>query len=231
VPPQPPATDHPGLKGEITLQEPSRAQRTIARRAAETRATIPDLELGAEVDADAAMALVRERGCSFTAVLVKACATALRGHPQANAAYRDGHYEMYSRVNIGVTVLTDEAYIAPTVLDADTKSLEQLTAELDAVSARAQAGELTPPELAGATFTVTDLGEHGVSWASALITPPQAGALVAGAVRTVPRLRDGVLATGHLLSLTLACDSRILFGARAAGFLAGVAAELERGPQ
>jgi pyruvate dehydrogenase E2 component (dihydrolipoamide acetyltransferase) len=230
VPPQPPAIDQPGLKGEVTVQEPSRTQRAIARRAAETRATIPDLELGAEVDADAALALVRDRGCSFTAVLVKACAAALRAHPHANAAYRDGHYELYSRVNIAVTVQTNEAYIAPTVLDADTKSLEQLTAELETAGARARAGELTPPELAGATFTLTDFGPHGVSWASALITPPQAAALAAGTPRSVPRLRDGAITTGHLISLTLAGDSRILFGARAAGFLAGVASELERDP-
>jgi len=223
-----PSADQPGLKGETSVQEATRAQRTIARRTAETRATIPDLELGADVDVETALALARERDCSFTAVLVKACAVALREHPGANAAYRDGRYELYSRVNVGVTVQTDDAYVTPTVLDADTKSLEQLGAELDSVTARARAGELTPPELAGATFTLTDLGEHGVARASALITPPHAASLTAGAVRAVPMLRDGAVVPGHAIGLTLACDSRILFGGGAASFLASVAQHLER---
>lgn len=223
-----PATNQPGPKGETSVQEPTRAQRAIARRAAETRATIPDLELGADVDIDAALAVAVARECSLTAVLVKACATALGEHPRANAAYRDGRYELYSRVNVGVTVQTEDAYVTPTMLDANTKSLEQLSAELGVATARARAGELTPPELAGATFTLTDLGEHGVAWTSALVTPPQAASLAVGAVRAVPVLRNGAVVPGHAISLTLACDSRILFGARAASFLTSVAQVLER---
>lgn len=225
-----PAADQPGLKGETSVHELTRAQRTIARRIAETRATVPDLELGADVDIDAALALARGHDCTLTAILVRACATALREHPHANGAYRDGRYELYSRINVGVTVQTEGAYSTPTVLDADTKSLEQLRAELDHAAARARAGELTPPELAGATFTLTDLSEHGAGWMTAIITAPQAASLAAGAVRAVPMLRDGTVVAGHALSLTLACDSRILFGARAAGFLARVVALLEAAP-
>src|ERR1019366_2305460 len=88
------------LKGETTVLEPTRAERAIARRNAETRATVPDLELGTEVEIDPALAAA---GASLTAVLVRACALALRDHPRANAAYRDGHYELYSRVNVAVT--------------------------------------------------------------------------------------------------------------------------------
>ncbi len=219
--------DQQGLKGETRVHELTRAQRTIVRRTAETRATIPDLELGAEVEVGTALALARERGCSFTAVLVRACADALREHPGANAAYRDGHYELYSRVNVGVTVPTEQAYLTPTLLDADTKPVAHLDAELRAVTSRAQAGELTPPELAGATFTLTHLGQPGVTWASAFITPPQAASLAAGAVRAVPVVRDGTVMPGYVIGLTLACDGRILFGARAASFLATVAQRLE----
>jgi pyruvate dehydrogenase E2 component (dihydrolipoamide acetyltransferase) len=224
------AAQQPPLKGTTVVQEPTRTQRAVARRSAETRATIPDLELGSDVDVERSLTLAQQRGCSFTAVLVRACAQALREHPRANAAYRDGRYELYSRVNVGVTVQTEDAFVTPTVLDADTKSLEQLSAELGALTARAQSGELTPPQLAGATFTLTDLSHLGVARVSSLLTPPQAASVTCGAVRSVPMLRNGTLQPGQAASLTLACDARILFWARATGFLASVTELLERGP-
>lgn len=223
-----PAGQH-ALKGETRVQELTREERSIARRNAETRATVPDLELGTEVDAGPALALTGEYGCSLTAVLVRACAIALSEHPHANAAYRDGHYELYSRVNIAVAVETAQGHFAPTVLDADRKSLPQLSTEIDASITRALAGKLTSPELAGATFTLVDLGTQGVGRASAFLTPPQAAVIAAGAVRAVPVLRDGVVVPGHTIALTLACDGRILFGARAAGFLNSVAERLGTG--
>ena len=102
------ASELSSLKGEVRVDEPDRVGRSIARRSAETRATVPDLELAADVDAGAALALARERGCSLTAVLVRACAGALAQSPRANAAYRDGRYELYSRVNVGVTFHAEE---------------------------------------------------------------------------------------------------------------------------
>lgn len=207
------------LKGETRVEEPDRLGRAIARRTAETRATVPDLELALDVDAGACLKLARERGCSLTAVLLRACAIALSEVPRANGAYRDGRFELYSRVNVGVTIQTDDGYLTPTVLDADLKSLQQLNEELAQVRDRALAGELTAPELAGATFTFSDLGEYGVQRSSALVNPPQAAALTAGSVRAVALVRDGAVVAGHAISLTLACDHRILFGARAAGFL------------
>ena len=208
---------------------PSRAELAIARRNAEIRATVPDLELATDAAATAALALAEQRDCSLTAVLARACAVALSEHPRANAAYRDGHYELYSRVNVAVVVQTDDGYVAPTLLDADGKSLRQLGAELEAAVARARAGELRPPELAGATFTLTDLGAYGIARASALVAAPQAAAIAAGAVRSVPVVRDGELVAGQTIALTLACDARILFGAHAAAFLARVAELVESG--
>jgi pyruvate dehydrogenase E2 component (dihydrolipoamide acetyltransferase) len=219
-----------GLKGEITLQEPTRAERTIARRGAEARATVPDLELGAEVEVSSALALAEEIAGNhvWTSVLIRACALALRAHPLANAAYRDGHYELYSRVNVGVVVQTDEGFTTPTVLDADRKPLTQVSDELETLAARAQARELTPPELAGATCTLTDLSDFCVTRAGPLLVPPHAVALAAGAVKDTPVVRDGAVVPGRVLSLTLACDGRILFGARAARFLDTLTAALER---
>jgi pyruvate dehydrogenase E2 component (dihydrolipoamide acetyltransferase) len=207
------------LKGETTVEEPGRAAHAVARRSAEIRATVPDLELSVEADAGALLARAEAEGCTTTAVLIAACAAALRTFPRVNGAYRDGRYELYSRVNVGVVIQTSEAPVTATVLDADAKPVAEVDAELARLAARARSGELTPPERAGATFTVEDLAESGVHRAAGLVRPSQAAILTAGAIRALPVLRNGVVVAGHELTLTLACDHRIVFGAQAAGFL------------
>ena len=224
------AADPTPLKGSTTVVDPTRTERAIARRTAEVRATVPDFELSTEVDAAGLIAATRIHGCSALAVLVRACATALRAHPRANAAYRDGRYELYSRVNIAITVPTADGWTAPTVLDADTRTLAELDADLVQLTARAEAGELTPPELAGATFTLTDLGPWGVGRPSTFVVPPQAAALAAGAVEAVPVVAGDAIVPGHRVTLTLASDSRILYGVHAAAFLGTIAEALRAGP-
>ena len=209
----------PSLKGETTIEEPDHAGRAIARRSAEIRATVPDLELSVEAGADALVARAQAEGCTTTALLVAACAGALRAFPRVNGAYRDGRYELYSRVNIGLVIQTAEAPVTATLLDADAKAVTELDQEIARLAARARSGELTPPEQAGATFTVEDLGASGVHRAAGLVRPSQAAILTAGAIRALPVLRDGAVVPGHQLTLTLSCDHRIVFGARAAGFL------------
>ncbi len=207
------------LKGETTVEEPDRAGRAVARRSAEIRATVPDLELSVDADAGGLIARAEAEGCSATALLIGACATALREFPRVNGAYRDGRYERYSRVNVGVMILTGDSQLIATMLDADTKSPSELGEEARRLMARARAGELTPPEQAGATFTFHDLGEQGIHRAAGLVIPGQAATLTAGAVRALPVLRDGAVVPGHQLTLTLTTDHRIVFGAQAAGFL------------
>lgn len=203
----------------MEIVEPTRAERTIARRAAESRATVPDLTLASEVEMTAALALIDERSPSLTAVLVRAAALALRAHPRANAAYRDGHFELYSRVNAGVVVTSGEA---ATVLDADKKSLQELASEIDDLERRGS--ELTSPELSGATFTIA---RYAVTRADALITPPHAVSLAAGEVREGVAMRDGELQAAAVLTLTMACDHRILYGERAAAVLGEIRRLLE----
>ena len=223
-------------KGSVRVQEPTRAERLIARRAAESRATVPDLELAAIVDMSAMVAARSELGAaagtesapSLTAVIVKACAIALCESPRANACYRDGHFELYSRVNVGVAITTGDSFAVPTVTDADVKSVSEVSAELRSLAASVQAGTITPPELAGATFTVANLGTLGVSAFNPPVVPPQAAILAVGAVREVPVVRNGDIVRGDEMQLTLACDHRILYGALAAKFLARIRALLER---
>lgn len=185
----------------------------MARRAAEARATIPDLELGAEVNLERAL---RDSEHPLTAVLVRACAVALREHPRANAAYRDGQFELYERVNVGLLVSDEQDLVLATIFDADRKSLSELTAEAEDLRQRADA--LTQPERSGATFALVH--QESVAWQSPMISSGQAAAVTAGAVREIPIMRDQRVVPGRVLTLTLACDHRILYGAAAARFLA-----------
>ena len=204
-----------GIRGETRIIEPTQRQRTHVRRVAEGRAIVPDAGLTAEVDMEACMGLRH----SVTAMIVRACALGLREVPRANGAYRDGRFELYSRVNAGVVVAPGEA---ATVLDADQKTLEALTAEIDDLERRAS--ELTSPELFGATFT---LSRYSVTRAEAVITPPHAVAFAAGEVREVAVVQAGSVTAAPLLTLTLACDHRILYGEHAAAVLAEIRRLLE----
>ncbi len=223
-PPASPAASA-GLKGDVRIEEPDRAQRTIARRSAESRATVPDLELTAEVELGAGTAALPAH--ALTATLVTACALALRAVPRANGSYRDGRFELYSRINIGVTLALDDTYATATLFDCERKSIGALTEEIGALEQRARAGELLAPELSGATFTLWNAGALGVASATPVIVVPQAAALCAGAVRHEPVIRDGDVVAGHRMTITLACDHRILYGTDAARFLASIKAALE----
>jgi pyruvate dehydrogenase E2 component (dihydrolipoamide acetyltransferase) len=223
-------------KGQVTYEELSKTQQVIARRMAESKATAPHFYLRVTVDmseAVAGRAQVKARAVagdvipSFNDMVVKACALALREHPRANGAYRDGRFELYSRVNVGVAVAAADALIVPTVFDADRKGLRQIASETRALAAKVRDGQITPPELSGATFTVSNLGMYGIEGFSAVINPPQAAILAVGAIEERAVVRDGEISTAHLMQVDLACDHRILYGAPAAEFLARIRALLE----
>jgi len=240
-PPAGPAVETPGpspetAKGQVSYEDLSKLQSTIARRMSESKATAPHFYLRATVDmseAVAGRAQVKARAVagdvipSFNDMVVKACALALRDHPRANGAYRDGRFELYSRVNVGVAVAAKDALVVPTVFDADRKGLRQIASESRELAQRVRDGQITPPELSGATFTVSNLGMYGIDGFSAVINPPQAAILAVGAIVERPVVSDGEIATAHLMQVDLACDHRILYGAPAAEFLARVRALLE----
>ncbi len=232
----PPAGTPETAKGQVSYEEPSKTQQVIARRMAESKATAPHFYLRASVDMSEAVAgraklkqLAGEGSVvpSFNDMVVKACALALREHPRANGAYRDGRFELYSRVNVGVAVAAEDALVVPTVFDADRKGLRQIAVESRALAAKVRDGSITPPELSGATFTVSNLGMYGIDGFSAVINPPQAAILAVGAIAERPVVRDGELAAAHLMQVDLACDHRILYGAPAAEFLARIRSLLE----
>jgi pyruvate dehydrogenase E2 component (dihydrolipoamide acetyltransferase) len=223
-------------KGEVEVREPNKLQQTIARRMAESKATAPhfylsiEIDMGKAVDARAAIKAASKEGDvmpSFNDMVVKACAIALREFPKANGAYRDGKFELYSRVNVGVAVAAEEALVVPTVFDADQKGLRQIAADTRAVAAKVRDGSVTPPELSGGTFTVSNLGMFGIDVFDAVINMGQAAILAVGAIREAPAVRDGEIVPAKLMKATLSCDHRILYGAEGAEFLARVKQLLE----
>jgi pyruvate dehydrogenase E2 component (dihydrolipoamide acetyltransferase) len=226
-------TDPGTAKGEATDRAPSRTQLLVARRVAESRATVPDVTLTTEVDMEAAVARQPEltsREASvhaLDALVLRATALALRAFPQANGAWRDARLVAFPRVNLGLAVPVEDTLVVPTVVDADTKPATQIAEELAGLVARVHAGEITQPELSGATFTVTNLGVYGPRRVTAVIIPPQAGILAVGALTRRPAVHDGELVARHGLDLTLAADHRVLYGATAALFLERIREELE----
>ncbi|WP_037496736.1 dihydrolipoamide acetyltransferase family protein [Solirubrobacter soli] len=222
-----------GAKGAVSFDDLSRLQTTVARRMSDSRATVPDFEVEMRVDAAALVELraqlKRDLGeaPSYNDFVIKACARALAAHPRVNGAYRDGRIERYTRVNIGVAVAAEDALLVPVVTDADVKSIGTIAAETRRLAERARNGELTPPELAGGTFTISNLGMFGVTRFTAVVNPPQAAILAVGALEPGPVVRDGELRLGHVMTLTLCSDHRILYGADAAAFLADVRAGLQ----
>jgi pyruvate dehydrogenase E2 component (dihydrolipoamide acetyltransferase) len=223
-------------KGTPEIVELTRTQSLIARRMSESKATIPHFYLRTVVDMDRAVevrAAFKEAAGkgeiipSLNDFVVKAAAIALKRHPKANAAFRDGHFELYPKVNVGIAVAADGALIVPVISEADHLTLTEISETARRLAERVRSGEVTPPELSGGTFTVSNLGMFGVSGFDAVINPGQAGILAVGEVSKRPVVTDQGIGSAHLMEMTLACDHRILYGAEGAEFLAQVKANLE----
>jgi pyruvate dehydrogenase E2 component (dihydrolipoamide acetyltransferase) len=210
-----------GAKGEVTRHQLSRLQQTVARRMSESRATVPDIELRIEVDMTEAVALREQlRGVagdglpSLNDLIVKAVALTLREFP---------------RVNVGIAVAAEDALVVPTVFDADTKSLGAIAAATRTLAERVRDGSITPSELGGATFSISNLGMYGIDGFSAVINPPQAAILAVGAVRRRPVVDDaGEIVARQTAQLSLACDHRIVYGVDGARFLARLRDRLQQ---
>jgi pyruvate dehydrogenase E2 component (dihydrolipoamide acetyltransferase) len=189
-------------KGEGTAEPLTRAQRQVARRVAESRATVPSFVVTAELGVGAiGPGLVG-------ATVVSACARALLDHPRANATYRGDAVEYHDRVNVGVILETGDAPVSATIASADERDAAAIAAEVAALAAAGRDGSLTPPQTSGATFSVTDLSASGVRAVEPIVLPPQVAALTIG----------GIDAHGAV-TLSLACDARVLSAGQAAALL------------
>jgi pyruvate dehydrogenase E2 component (dihydrolipoamide acetyltransferase) len=168
-------------------------------------ATVPTFAVEVEIDMTASSEL---RGSldpkpSVNDLVVKACALALRDHPRVNAAYSDEGFRHAAEVNVGIAVAAADALLVPVIREADRKSLQEIRGESRELAEKARAGKLTPAELDGGTFTISNLGMHGVRRFEALLNTPQAAILAVGAVEPRPTVAaDGELVVRPLMSAT-----------------------------
>ena len=202
---------------------------TIARRLGESKQTIPHYRVSIDLDADALLARRRalaDKGVrvSVNDLLLEAVARALVRHPRVNAQFDGNEVLEFGQADVAVAVATDSGLITPVIRAADGKPVERLAAESRDLAARARAGKLTREEITGGTFTVSNLGMYGIKSFDAIINPPQVAILAVGAAEPRPVVRDGALAVGTRMTVTLSSDHRVVDGAAAAAFLATLAA-------
>jgi pyruvate dehydrogenase E2 component (dihydrolipoamide acetyltransferase) len=232
----PPADAPTSARGDVRVLVPTPTQATIARRMAESAATIPAFTVTADADVSQIVALrlgARAEGGDATPSLndfvVKAVATALGEFPRFNASWVGDTIECYLRINVGVAVATDDALLVPVVPDADAKSLAEIAAETRRLADAARRRALRPEELQNGTFTVSNLGMFGVRSFTAIVDPPQTAILAVGAVRRTPAEdATGGVVFRDVMTLTLSCDHRVVYGADGARFLSRLRELLER---
>jgi pyruvate dehydrogenase E2 component (dihydrolipoamide acetyltransferase) len=210
--------------------------RLMAERVTQSWTSVPHFYLFRTVDAGRLVAWhesARRRWghqdakITYTDLLVRLVAAALRAHPRLNAAFVDGAISLNDAVNVGLAVAVEDGLVVPVVQRADELGLREIAARRQDLVARAQAGRLRPEDVRGGTFTLSNLGMYGVDSFSAIINPPQAAILAAGRIaeRVVPV--DGRPAVRSMMDLTLSCDHRVVDGARGAQFLATLAELIE----
>ncbi len=218
-------------------QNLTRLQQLIARRMVEAKATVPHFQVQTEVVMDSAVALRTElksleveadRMPSLNDLIIKAAAIALAEFPLANGSFQDEAFVLHDHINVGVAVTTDDALVVPTVFDTVSKSLGEIAHETRRLAGRVRDGQISPAELEGGTFTVSNLGMFGMTAIAPVINPPQAAILGVGSLRQTLARSDDRIVDRALLTLTLSCDHRILYGAEAARFLSRIKDLLER---
>ena len=213
--------------GENNFEEipVSQMRKVIARRLGESKFTAPHFYLTVEIDMANAMTSRKQMNeispvkISFNDIIVKAVAGALRHHPQVNSSWLGDKIRINKDINIGVAVGIDEGLLVPVIRHADMKSLSQISAETKEMAGRARERKLQPQEMSGNTFTISNLGMFGIDEFTAIINMPDACILAVSAIVQKPVVKDGELAIGNMMKVTLSSDHRIVDGVVGAKFL------------
>ena len=234
APPMPRPAYVPGGP-EFTDEPLSSMRKIIATRLAQSLGPVPHFYLTIEVDMRRATELRQsannlnpELKLTYNDIIVKACAAALRSHPDANASFNGESIRTHNRIHIGIAVPVDGGgLITPVIHDCDQKSLEQVSREAKDLVARARNRKLAPNEYTGGTFSVSNLGMMGIDQFSAIINPPEGAILAVGAVVEKAVVVDHRVEIGHRCRMTLSCDHRVIDGATGAKFLQTLQSILE----
>lgn len=240
--PKPATTASAPSAAPVELPEPegayedtkvSQMRKVIARRLSESKYSAPHFYLTMEICMDKLMATrkqingLSDTKISFNDFVVKATAKALKQHQNINAAWQGDVIRTFSYVNMGVAVAIDEGLIVPVVRNADTKSLSQIATEIRDLAGKARDRKLTPEQMSGNTFTISNLGMFGIDEFTAIINSPDACILAVGGIKPRLVLDNGEVKESNFMKVTLSCDHRVVDGASGAKFLQTLKAILE----
>lgn len=203
----------------------SQIRKTIARRLGESKFTAPHYYLTIELDMDNAMAsraminTLPDTKVSFNDMVVKACAMALKKHPQVNSQWREDAMVLNHHVHVGVAVAVEDGLVVPVLKFTDQMNLSQIGAAVKDMAGRAKAKKIQPTEMEGSTFTISNLGMFGIQSFTSIINQPNSAIMSVGAIVEKPVVKNGQIVVGHTMTITLACDHRTVDGATGAQFL------------
>ena len=211
----------------------SQMRKVIAKRLSESLFTAPHFYLTMEINMDKAIeARVKLNELSpvklsFNDLVLKSAAVALRSHPAVNSSWLGDRIRQNKVINIGVAVAVDEGLLVPVVRNADQKGLAAIATEVKELAGKAKSKKLQPAEWEGSTFTISNLGMFGIDEFTAIINPPDACILAVGGIKQTAIVKDGALAIGNIMKVTLSCDHRVVDGATGAAFLQTLKSLLE----
>ena len=203
----------------------SNMRKAIAKNLAKSKFTAPHYYLNVEFDMENAMAFriqynsLPDTKISYNDMIVKACALALKEHPQVNSQWFDDRMQLNNHVHIGVAVAVPDGLLVPVVRFANEQSLTQIGSAVKEYAGKARNKKLSLDEMEGSTFTISNLGMFGIESFTSIINQPNSAILSVGAIVAKPVVKDGKVVAGHTMKLTLACDHRTVDGATGSQFL------------
>jgi pyruvate dehydrogenase E2 component (dihydrolipoamide acetyltransferase) len=225
APAKPAAPAPAAAEGTYTDTPVSSMRKVIAKRLSESLFTAPHFYLTMEILMDKAMETrvklneLSPVKLSFNDMVLKASALALRQHPVINSSWLGDKIRQNKLINIGVAVAVDEGLLVPVIRNADGKGLSQIATEVKELAGKAKSKKLQPAEWEGSTFTISNLGMFGIDEFTAIINEPNACILAVGGIKQTAVVKDGALAIGNIMKVTLSCDHRVVDGATGAAFL------------
>ncbi len=203
----------------------SQMRKTIAKRLGESKFSAPEYYLTIELDMDHSIASREAINAdpdvkiSFNDMVIKACAMALRKHPQVNSQWTPEATRIAKHIHIGVAVAVEEGLLVPVLKFADQMTFSQIGGQVKELAGKARNKKITPQEMEGSTFTVSNLGMFGIKEFTSIINQPNSAILSVGAIVQKPVVKNGQIAVGNTMTVTLACDHRTVDGATGAKFL------------